>query len=286
VRRKRATSSSSVNPVTTVGQQRTNTLCSPYGKKSNGSTPFLSPSSRYAFPCSVVAGIFFLSSSCFVHKNVGSDHHMEKDYSVGCFGLVKINKRRLHGNTKVAERGKPRAWSYLHFFKGPRSRCYGRSAALRLLVQPCDEDERWSVFLNFLQVMEHRWNKIDRGKPKYSGKNLSQCHFVHHKSHMGWPGIDSGPPLWSLSLDSVKSIQQKHTLRWFYRCPDHSGCHGMSQQVQTFCTIKLSCLGKCKKRLCTDRNLIQLILLVHIYTKVIPKYFGYSQGIGTRVMFS
>ena len=25
--------------------------------------------------------------------------------------------------------------------EGPRSRCYGRTAALRLIVQPCDEDE-------------------------------------------------------------------------------------------------------------------------------------------------
>jgi hypothetical protein len=33
-------------------------------------------------------------------------------------------------------------------------------------------------------VMEHWLNEIERGKPKYSGKNLSQCHFVHHKSHM------------------------------------------------------------------------------------------------------
>jgi hypothetical protein len=52
------------------------------------------------------------------------------------------------------------------FCKGPRSRCYGRTAALRLIVQPCDEDDQ---FFSFFQVMEHRWNEIDRGKPKYSG---------------------------------------------------------------------------------------------------------------------
>jgi hypothetical protein len=39
-------------------------------------------------------------------------------------------------------------------------------------------------FFSSLQVMEHWWNEIDRGKPKYSGENLSQYHFVHHKSHM------------------------------------------------------------------------------------------------------
>jgi hypothetical protein len=74
---------------------------------------------------------------------------------------------------------------YTSFFfsgEGPRSRHYGRTAALRLIVQPYDEDED-DFFVLFL-LMEHRWNEIDRGKPKNSGKNLSQCHFVHHKCHM------------------------------------------------------------------------------------------------------
>ena len=72
--------------------------------------------------------------------------------------------------------------------EGPRSRSYGHTAALRLIVQPCDE-EKYDQIFSFFQVMEHRWNEIDRGKPKYSGRNLSPCHFVHQKSHMDRPGI-------------------------------------------------------------------------------------------------
>jgi hypothetical protein len=44
--------------------------------------------------------------------------------------------------------------------------------------------------------MEHWWNEIDRVKPKYSGRNLFQCQFVHHKSHMDWPGNEPGHPRW------------------------------------------------------------------------------------------
>jgi hypothetical protein len=76
-----------------------------------------------------------------------------------------------------------------YFLEGPRSRCYGRTAARRLIVQPCDEDE---VFFLFFHLMEHRWNEFDGGKPKYSGNNLYQCHFVHDRSHMDRPGIEPG----------------------------------------------------------------------------------------------
>jgi hypothetical protein len=37
--------------------------------------------------------------------------------------------------------------------------------------------------------MDHQWNEVDREKPRYSGKNLSQYHFVHQKFNMDRPGI-------------------------------------------------------------------------------------------------
>jgi hypothetical protein len=46
--------------------------------------------------------------------------------------------------------------------------------------------------------MEHWWNDTDRAQPKYSDKNLSQSHYIHHKSHMDtdWLGAEPGPPKW------------------------------------------------------------------------------------------
>jgi hypothetical protein len=90
----------------------------------------------------------------------------------------------------------PRPFFYL--LKGPAADATDAQQPCRLIVQPCDEareddDEVLLLFRCNAKPVEWNW----QGKTKYSEKNLSQCHFAHHKSHMDGPGIEPGPPRWA-----------------------------------------------------------------------------------------
>ena len=50
--------------------------------------------------------------------------------------------------------------------------------------------------VNEWMSVKHWWNDTERGKTTYSEKNLFQDHFVHHKFHSYWTGIEIGPPGW------------------------------------------------------------------------------------------
>jgi hypothetical protein len=50
-----------------------------------------------------------------------------------------------------------------------------------------------------LNVGSNRCNENWQGKPKYSEETFPKCHFVHHKSHMNWPGLEPKAQLWKSS---------------------------------------------------------------------------------------
>jgi hypothetical protein len=94
-------------------------------------------------------------------RNLGSHSNIAVDWSIW-----DVIQRYLGSSYRRFE------CLFLHG-EGPRSRCYGRTTALRLLCNPVMKIKMHSFFDQVLQVMEDRWNEIDKGKPKYSGKNLS-----------------------------------------------------------------------------------------------------------------
>jgi hypothetical protein len=53
-----------------------------------------------------------------------------------------------------------------------------------------------NFFYQVLQVMEHRWNEINRGKPTTRRKTCPSATLSTTNLTWTWPGIEPGPPWW------------------------------------------------------------------------------------------
>ena len=54
-----------------------------------------------------------------------------------------------------------------------------------------------------MMIIGHWWNDTDKGKPKYSYRNPSQCYFVHHKYSTDRPRRERGRPQGRPSIDRL-----------------------------------------------------------------------------------
>jgi hypothetical protein len=68
--------------------------------------------------------------------------------------------------------------------------------------------------------MRQRWNDIDRGEPKNSEKNLSQWHFILHKSDVKWPAMNPGlcveKPVTTMSWSECHDVTRPVNLNAFH----------------------------------------------------------------------
>jgi len=84
--------------------------------------------------------------------------------------------------------------------------------------------------------MEHWWNDTDRGKLKYLERNLSQCHFVYHKSHMDC--LASKPVLRG---ERSATDRLSHGTAYTYRnsSTEHKNLLSTSQKTHSLCLVLL-----------------------------------------------
>ena len=60
------------------------------------------------------------------------------------------------------------------------------------LLRLCSFDARWMLYEMSINIM----SGFTVTGEQYLKKNLSQCHFIHHKSHMYWPLCEADPSRW------------------------------------------------------------------------------------------
>jgi hypothetical protein len=96
--------------------------------------------------------------------------------------------------------------------EGPRSRCYGRTTALRLFVQTMWW--RWAIFFyQVLQLMERQWKEIDRGKSTNRRKTCPSA--TLSTTNPTWTDPGSNPGLRSEGRRLTAWAMARPSTAWF-----------------------------------------------------------------------
>jgi hypothetical protein len=101
-----------------------------------------------------------------------------------------------------------------------------------------DEDEDEQFFYHVLQVMEHQWNEIDRGKPTTRRKTCPSATLSTINLTWTWPGIEPEASVvrgrrltaWAMARPSYRHSKKHTILLVLYQLSNMSVLHAASSE--------------------------------------------------------
>jgi hypothetical protein len=105
------------------------------------------------------------------------------------YGAVRTQSLNITGYNFIFKKGRAMAQADPTLPRSATGHYFGSSTGFVLLTLWWRAAWRLKVGVS----VGHWWNGADREQPRYWEKTLSQCHFLHHKSHMDWLGIEPWP---------------------------------------------------------------------------------------------
>jgi hypothetical protein len=122
-------------------------------------------------------------------------------------------------------------------------------------------------------VCEPLWNDIDGRKLKNLVKNLSQCHFVHHKSHTYWPRHEPGLLLWETGDWPPESFNGLvvHTVQILVCCYRRDNYDVLSKNFFLYFVNVIAAVFDCKLKF-IHYHILQHLTLVGVWNRIFPVY--------------